>query len=49
MSFASGNANAQQREAIQSTDSPFLIIAGPGTGKTLGKLKKRIIEYLDYR
>lgn len=42
MAFDFGNANAQQREAIQSTDGPLLIIAGPGTGKTF-TLVKRIV------
>lgn len=32
--FDFGNANDAQREAIQTTDGPLLIIAGPGTGKT---------------
>ena len=32
--FDFGNANEAQREAIQATDGPLLIIAGPGTGKT---------------
>lgn len=30
MAFDFGNANAQQTEAIQSTEGPLLIIAGPG-------------------
>ena len=42
MAFDFGNANAQQMEAIQSTEGPLLIIAGPGTGKTF-TLVKRIV------
>ena len=40
--FDFGNANEQQKEAIQSTKGPVLITAGPGTGKTF-TLVKRII------
>lgn len=42
MSFDFGNANDNQREAIQYTEGPLLIIAGPGTGKTF-TLVKRIV------
>lgn len=42
MSFDFGNANEQQKEAIQTTEGPLLIIAGPGTGKTF-TLVKRIV------
>lgn len=42
MAFDFGNANEQQIEAIQATDGPLLIIAGPGTGKTF-TLVKRIV------
>ena len=42
MAFDFGNANEQQREAIQTTEGPLLIIAGPGTGKTY-TLVQRIV------
>lgn len=42
MAFNFENANAQQKEAIQTTEGPLLIIAGPGTGKTF-TLVKRIV------
>lgn len=42
MGFDFGNANQAQKEAIQSTEGPLLIIAGPGTGKTF-TLVKRIV------
>lgn len=42
MAFDFGNANEQQKEAIQATEGPLLIIAGPGTGKTF-TLVKRIV------
>lgn len=42
MAFDFGNANEQQKEAIQTIDGPLLIIAGPGTGKTF-TLVKRIV------
>lgn len=42
MAFDFGNANEQQKEAIQTTEGPLLIIAGPGTGKTF-TLVKRIV------
>lgn len=42
MSFDFGNANEAQRSAIETTDGPLLIIAGPGTGKTY-TLVKRIV------
>lgn len=32
--FDFGNANKNQRQAIETTDGSLLIIAGPGTGKT---------------
>ncbi len=42
MAFDFGNANRQQKEAIQTTEGPLLIIAGPGTGKTY-TLVQRIV------
>ena len=48
MAFDFGNANAQQKEAIQTTEGPLLIIAGPGTGKTF-TLVKRIVYLITER
>ena len=42
MVFDFGNANEAQRAAIETTEGPLLIIAGPGTGKTF-TLVKRIV------
>lgn len=42
MSFDFGNANSEQKKAIQQTDGPVLIIAGPGTGKTFTLVKRAI-------
>lgn len=42
MAFDFGNANDQQKEAVQTTEGPLLIIAGPGTGKTY-TLVQRIV------
>ncbi len=36
------NANGNQTEAIEATDGPVLIIAGPGSGKTF-TLVERIV------
>lgn len=36
------NANAGQRQAIQTTDGPVLITAGPGTGKTFTLVQRAI-------
>ena len=48
MAFDFGNANDQQKEAIQTTEGPLLIIAGPGTGKTF-TLVKRIVYRITER
>lgn len=42
--FGFGNANAEQKTAIMTTEGPVLIIAGPGTGKTYTLVKR--ISYL---
>lgn len=38
--FDFGLANNNQKEAIQTTEGPLLIIAGPGTGKTYTLIKR---------
>lgn len=40
--FDFGNANKNQRIAIESTDGPVLITAGPGTGKTYTLVQRTI-------
>jgi len=40
MTFNFGNANEKQKQAIQITDGPLVIIAGPGTGKTFTLIKR---------
>lgn len=40
--FDFGNANNNQREAIETTEGPLLIIAGPGTGKTFTLVKRAV-------
>lgn len=42
MGFDFGNANDEQKKAIQQTDGPVLIIAGPGTGKTFTLVKRAV-------
>jgi len=42
--FDFGSANERQKEAIQSTEGPVLLIAGPGSGKTFTLVKR--IAYL---
>ena len=42
MSFDFGNANNKQIEAIQATNGPVLITAGPGTGKTFTLVQRAI-------
>ena len=45
-------ANADQLEAINSTNGPLLIIAGPGTGKTYTLINRAlnliVNEKVDY-
>lgn len=38
--FKFGLANTNQKKAIQTTEGPLLIIAGPGTGKTFTLIKR---------
>ena len=40
--FDYGHANKAQKEAINSTEGPLLIIAGPGTGKTFTLVKRAV-------
>lgn len=40
--FEFGNVNKNQREAIEATEGPILIIAGPGTGKTFTLVKRAV-------
>lgn len=40
--FDFGQANAEQLKAIQQTEGPVLIIAGPGTGKTFTLVKRAL-------
>lgn len=40
--FDFGNANDNQRKAIECVDGPLLITAGPGTGKTATLVKRTI-------
>lgn len=42
MAFNFGTANDNQKKAIQATDGPVLIIAGPGTGKTFTLVKRAV-------
>jgi len=42
MAFDFGTANDNQKRAIQATDGPVLIIAGPGTGKTFTLVKRAV-------
>ena len=41
-SFDFSHANEAQREAIQATDGPVLITAGPGTGKTFTLVQRAL-------
>lgn len=38
--FNFGSANLSQKKAIEATEGPLLIIAGPGTGKTFTLIKR---------
>lgn len=40
--FDFGNANESQRQAIETTDGPVLITAGPGTGKTFTLVQRAL-------
>ena len=40
--FDFSNANSAQKEAIEATEGPVLIIAGPGTGKTYTLVQRAI-------
>lgn len=40
--FDFGNANENQRKAIETTEGPVLITAGPGTGKTFTLVKRAV-------
>jgi len=42
MPFNFGTANKNQRTAIETTEGPVLIIAGPGTGKTFTLVKRAV-------
>lgn len=42
MAFDFGRANQAQRRAIETTDGPVLITAGPGTGKTFTLVQRAI-------
>lgn len=45
MSTFSTTANLQQHEAIESTEGPLLIIAGPGSHKTF-TLVERVVYFI---
>lgn len=40
--FDFGRANENQKQAIQTTDGPLLLIAGPGTGKTYTLVQRTV-------
>jgi len=42
MPFNFGTANKNQKSAIETTEGPVLIIAGPGTGKTFTLVKRAV-------
>ena len=44
MTTLQSKANPQQLEAIFATDSPLLIIAGPGSGKTFTLVERTAYE-----
>ena len=45
--FDFGNANEKQREAIQTTEGPLLLIAGPGTGMTFTLVQRAVYLILE--
>ena len=40
--FDFGHANDNQRTAIETSDGPVLITAGPGTGKTFTLVQRAV-------
>jgi len=42
--FDFGNANARQKAAIEITEGPVLISAGPGTGKTFTLVNRVLLQ-----
>ena len=48
-SFDYSRANDGQKEAIEATDGPLLIIAGPGTGKTYTLVQRALNLIVNHR